>query len=104
MSKLANLYGMKVTNADIDSGSCLLQFEGGFHLVIYNPFEIFGLPVNKIKSLTNDLIENVVEGEDVISLNFKSNILIKIDMRDEAYLGPEALQLRLSDGTFIIWN
>ena len=103
MSKLANLYGMKVTNVDIDSEG-LLQFEGGFHLVIYNPFEIFGLPLDEIKSLTNDLIVNVTEEENIITLKFKSNILIKIDMRDEAYSGPEALQLRLSDGTFIIWN
>ncbi len=57
----------------------------------------------RISALRGARLDDVEETHEQVSLTFTGKCL-RIDLRDEAYSGPEALVLHLPGGPIIVWN
>lgn len=91
------------------SGSVLgaiqqICFENGVSLAIYNKYKLVGIGVSDEKLLVGSIVIDVDESTDATTIMFENNSALRIDMRDEAYTGPEALQLRVPGEPIMIWN
>ena len=103
-SRLTVLRGLKVTDADLTQGDAGLLFENGASLNIYNPFEVSGDPAQKGKSLAGKTVTEVEESTFEAIISLSGGVSIRIDMRDEAFSGPEAMQLRVPGHDIVVWN
>jgi hypothetical protein len=79
-----------------------LAFGKEVGMSIYNPMEI--TPPAPIDSLIGKKVLSVTEDESAIEIQFDGSTKIKIDMRDNAYVGPEALALYREGHSPVIWN
>jgi hypothetical protein len=103
-SKLQTICGLKVVDAEFIISDTGLLFENGIRLVIYNKFDLVGISHSDVKQLIGKAVCNVDEGEHLITIFFEKNVAIEIDMRDDAYSGPESIQLLIPGEPIIIWN
>lgn len=77
-----------------------LYFSNKAILNIYNNFTTS----KNLSDFKNLQVTSIKENDKLISIKFEGNEFILIDMRDEAYNSPEALQLNTPEGQTIIWN
>lgn len=103
-SKLSVICGLKVADAALAEGDGGISFENGISLTIYNRYELVGFVLSDIQRLIGNIVTHVDEGVDTITIGFENNWMLRIDMRDDAYTGPEALQLRVPGEPIVIWN
>ena len=103
-SKLEIILGLKVVNAVFEPEEEGISFESGVNLGIYNKFELSGMALSDAHLLIGKSVINLKEDKETIIINFEGNLSLKIDMRSEAYSGPEALQLRVPGEPIVIWN
>lgn len=103
-SKLKKICNLKIMNAVFIEGEAGISFENGTNLSIYNRFELEGFNLEDVHLLVGSFITDVQECEEIILICFRNNLKLRIDMRDEAYTGPEALQLCVPGEPIIIWN
>jgi len=80
-----------------------LSFENDIRLSIYNDIALDPGTVEIADFAGRELI-SVKQGDDSISLQFSGHACISIDMRHEAYRGPEALELHRRSEPPVIWN
>jgi hypothetical protein len=76
-----------------------------YSLVIDNPHKVTqdGNP-EKLDILIGLRVIDAVEGKESAKILFTDNVLLEIDMRDEAYTGPEAMSLNGPDNFCAVWN
>jgi hypothetical protein len=98
-SKLAAICGLKVIDAELTQGDAGLRFENGTNLNIYNRFKLSG-----DEALEGKTVTDVDEGQTEITIKLTGGSNIRIDMRDDAYTGPEAMQLRMPGQPIVVWN
>lgn len=103
-SKLSVICGMKVTGATLAQGDAGISFENGASLAIYNKFDLVGPASNDQNRLIGNIVARVEESADAISIIFENNLALRIDLREEAYAGPEAMQLCVPGAPIIVWN
>ena len=103
-SKLRSICGLKIVDVDLSPGDAGLAFEDGATLAIYNAFQVSGFSPGTSKKLIGKSIKAISEDESKIVLTFEGQKSITIDMRDEAYWGPEAIQLCRPDQPIVVWN
>ncbi len=103
-SKLSVICGLKVADAVLAEGDAGISFENGISLAIYNMYELEGFVLSDTQRLIGNIVTHVDEGMDTTTIRFQNNWALRIDMRDEAYTGPEAMQLRVPDDPIVIWN
>ncbi|MDE3737150.1 hypothetical protein PSH28_11125 [Pseudomonas resinovorans] len=103
-SKLQDICGSKIIDATLTIDDAGISFENGARLAIYNHYELIGDLPNHAKSLIGKSINRVSEDNYTISITIEGNITIKINMRDDGYTGPEAIQLIISKQEIIIWS
>ena len=97
--------GKKVVDADLTPQDGGLVFEGGITLNIYNRYAVFDrnqVAVGKI--LVGMIVTKVEEEKDHIFIIFGEEIKMEIDLTDDAYYYPEAMQLRVPGKSIVIWN
>lgn len=95
---------LKVTDAAFDTDGAGLAFDNGTTLAIYNRFELDGISTDRVSDLIGSSVSDVTEGANTITIEFEGRFAIRIDMRDAAYHGPEAMQLRVPGEPIVIWN
>jgi hypothetical protein len=103
-SKLQLICGLKVKDAVLNEGDVGISFENGSSLAIYNRVELVGFASSDVEVLIGNVVANIDESANMITIRFKNDFGIRIDMRDEAYAGPEAMQLRVPGEPIVIWN
>lgn len=103
-AKLKALCNLKVTDAVLSLGDAGLSFENGTSLAIYNAFELVGLDVEDTKKLVGQIITDVVESQERVTIRFSNTTVLHVDMRDGAYHGPEAMQLRVPGEPIVVWS
>ncbi|MFA6094294.1 MAG: hypothetical protein WC757_00155 [Candidatus Paceibacterota bacterium] len=103
-SKLSVICGLKIEDAVFADGDTGISFENRISLAIYNRYELVGFVLGDIQRLIGNIVTYVDEGVDTITIRFENNWALRIDMRDEAYMGPEAMQLRVPGEPIVIWN
>jgi len=103
-SKLGVICGLKVSDSVFTDGDIGIAFENGVSLAVYNKHELIGFSHDDMPALIGKTVIRVDESSDATTVEFDSNLAIRIDMRDEAYMGPEAMQLRVPGEHIVIWN
>lgn len=103
-SKLMAICGLKVADVVLTIGDAGVSFENGISLAIYNKIELMGFALGDAHILIGKAVVDVEEGKHSITIKFENNFAIQIDMREEAYTGPEAIQLRVPGKPIVIWN
>lgn len=98
---LEALCGMSVAASTLVVGDAGIEFDNGASLAIYNGFDVEALGS---EGCVGKRVCAAYEFEDRIEIHFDGGGVIKIDMRDAAYNGPEALQLRIPGRPIVIWN
>lgn len=103
-SKLSVICGLKVADAVFAEGDAGINFENGISLAIYNRYELVGFVSSDVQYLLGINVTDVDVGADALTIRFENNWALRVDMRDEAYTGPEAMQLRVPGEPIVIWN
>jgi len=102
-SPLSDLEGMTVTRVVEIHDYIQLHFGESVGISIFNRLEVSPSSIS-LWELVDKTIRSVVERDADIELAFRDGGGIKIDMRREAYRGPEALQLDRRGQPPVIWN
>lgn len=102
--KLEVICGLKILDAAFVEGDAGISFENGISIAIYNQYKFDGCVLDDGKSLIGNIVIRVDEGIDVITIEFSNNCVLHIDMRNDAYTGPEAMQLRVPNEPIVVWN
>lgn len=103
-SKLQAICGLKILDATFDDGEAGLRFHDGTILAIYNKFELENIIPVDASRIIGACIRQVDESEASIALIFDNELTLRIDMRGEAFSGPEAMQLRVPGESIVVWN
>ena len=83
----------------------VIHFDGEYSLVIDNPHEVASKEETiELNNLVDKWIISVIEEEHIRKLFFQDDITLTIDLRDEAYYGPEALSLSGPNDLSVVWN
>lgn len=104
ISKLQAICGLKITDISLDISDAGISFENGASLAIYNPYILTGSIQVDAQLFIGATILHVKESAQAIIIELDNNATIKVDMRDEAYTGPEAMQLLTPEKPITIWN
>jgi hypothetical protein len=102
--KLESIVGLRVVDAILTIGDAGIRFENGASLAIYNEFSLTGFSQNEERLLINNLVTRINDSGNKISIFFEKELSIEIDMHEESYTSPEAMQLRIPGEPIIIWN
>lgn len=103
-SKLSVICGLQVADAVLVEGDAGIRFENGISLAIYNRYELVGFVSGDAPQLIGNIVTQVDEDADTTTIRFENNWALLIDLRDGAYTGPEAMQLRVPGEPIVIWN
>ncbi len=102
-SPLQDLVGLAVT--EVVEIHDYVQFHLGSEIgiSIYNQLEVSPRNV-KVLQLVGKTVAAVSEREDAIEIRFVDGSRVAVDMRHQAYRGPEALELMRRGEPPVIWN
>lgn len=100
---LLEIEGRIVSNATLVHDYAQIAFGADFGLSIYNDFSI-SPDIFKIFDLDGRRLNTVSQQKESINLIFSEGLELKIDMRDCAFNGPEALQLNIRGEPTVIWS
>lgn len=102
-SPLTCIEGLIVTEAEEVHDYLQLAFGDQIGLSIYN--EVSLTPESmRWEQLVGNTVLSVAEEDSFIELTFLDGVRICIDMRPQAWHGPEALQLNRQGQPTVIWN
>ena len=95
--------GMIVTEADTVHDYVQLAFGREIGISIYNNMEILPGSIS-LGTLVGKSVSRTDVRDDLIEIEFAYRTILKVDMRPDAYRGPEALQLNRVGHLPVIWN
>ena len=102
-SVLQKLIGLTITRVVELQGYVQLHFGDEIGLTIYNKMLVE--PTGRCAAdLPGKMLTSIEEEQKGITMNFIDGSRVRIDMRPEAYKGPEALQLTREGEAPVIWN
>ncbi len=123
MSLLERLVGQTVLAVSEDIATCIplntpvpfpesgqavitrmIAFED-YQLSIVNPVHVTGIDgALELSSLTGKMVNRVEENEHTALIGFNDGLQLVIDLRDESFVGPEAMVLHGPDDLIVVWN
>ncbi|OLL30934.1 hypothetical protein BTH42_14235 [Burkholderia sp. SRS-W-2-2016] len=103
-SKLKAIIGREVVAVDLSPQDAGLLFEGEITLNIYNRYAVLGIDGDYEKALVGAKVTGVDETKNSAIFDFDSNARIEVDLTDDAYTSPEAMQLRIPGEPILVWN
>ena len=84
-----------------------LRFGGRWLLTIYNRFEFrhqSAIAASALDTLLGATAIGTRENESSAVVSFDDNREVFVDLSDDAYRGPEAMQLTDNCGSIVVWN
>ena len=102
-SPLHSLEGLSVTNVVQLHGYIQLRFGDEIGMSIYNDVSVTPSAI-RIDGLVGKMVISITEQEDCINIRFLDGSQLRIEMRQEAYKGPEAIELHRKGFPPVIWN
>lgn len=99
-SKLELIKNKKIVSINYIHGYLQIFFEQNCTLNIFNNFTIS----KEIICFKNEILKSFEEEKTFIKLIFSNDEYIIIDLSDDAYNGPEAIELSNDDKEIIIWS
>jgi hypothetical protein len=104
ISKLEAICGLKVVDAILAEGDTGICFENGASLSIYNRYKLFGFDTSDAQVLIGQVVTHVNDDINAVTIIFGNNSEIRIELVDDAYTGPEAIQFRVPGEPIVVWN
>ena len=101
-SQLDVLVGMVVTDALKVHDYVQLLFEKDISLNIYNAWRLCN--GDDLRVLNGATLLKVEEKPDTLIFSFSNGKRLDIDLCDDAYNGPEALELHIPGQPTVVWN
>ena len=101
-SQLDILVGMVVTEALQVYDYVQLLFEKDISLNIYNAWRLGN--GDDLRVLNGATLLTVEETPEQLPLSFSNGTRLAIDLGDNAYNGPEALELHIPGQPTVVWN
>lgn len=104
------VYALKSEKNEPDKENIYLSFQlffaDDFMLEIYNPFSIVDNHKSSLKEiLIGKVLTTVSENEIEASFSFNlGELILKVDLRQESFIGPEAMCLHGPDNLIVVWN
>ncbi|WP_340523102.1 hypothetical protein [Cupriavidus necator] len=102
--KLTVLIGRAIKGADLTPQAGGLLFDGEITLNIYNRYSLVGVKGADVQELIGTKVLDVEEANDHVTLILSCSAKIEIDLADDAYSCPEAMQLRVPGEPIVVWN
>ncbi|HFJ9664086.1 TPA: hypothetical protein ACG5JQ_000728 [Stenotrophomonas maltophilia] len=102
---LRPLIGKNVT-LGMEDGMATMGTDDGWELHIYNSFSLHsdGIAQNPPPSTLSLVLEDCRFDHETMVAQFSRGVTLTVDLSDDGYSGPEAMQLNSPDGTIVIWN
>lgn len=106
LSPLAELIGSTVDKAEVVQDYLQLWFDKGTCLNVYNKHDIIGPDgqAHGADRLAGAFLTEVREQGTHIRLAFSNRLKLSIDMSEDAYIGPEAIQLTRPSMPKVVWR
>jgi hypothetical protein len=105
---VGKLIGLALISASHSGGTMNVLFEGGWELAIYNPFVIEKtgdrISVDEESYLVGKTVVDCASDSEEFILTLSGRINLRVDLSDEAFTGPEAMQLIGPSGEIVVWN
>lgn len=103
ISLIKSLEGKVVRDVNYIDQTLILYLEEDIILSIHNNFSS-NLEDFQFQNLFNRKLLFISEVEKQLNIKFDNNLWISVDLRDESYNGPEAIELLIPGEPIIIWN
>lgn len=100
-SSLDILLGKKICSINENVDTVSIQFSENIRLTIYNKYSFESCSPEEI---CNDEIISITEQNKNFVFTFRNSGKLAVSMSYDAYLAPEAMQLRVPDKPIMIWN
>ena len=106
IEQLEVLAGHKVAEAVHIHDYFQIIFDDAAILTILNPYRCEDSPgqPRDTKLLTETLLEQVLELDHKVLLEFSGGLRLSIDFSDEAFVGPEAMTLKRPGYPAVVWG
>jgi len=104
--RIGELIGSRIADSKVVEDYLQLWFDNGACLSIYNEHEVTR-PDGRAQdsnSLTGASLTQVREQKTEIRLIFSNGLRLSIDMSEEGYSGPEAIQLTRANMPPVVWR
>ena len=96
------LSGRMVTAVAEIEGYIQFEFGKDIGLTIYNDCAI--TPAVPVSSLHGKCATQIAERQDQVCIVFDGAVALTVDLRPQAWRGPEAMELWRSEHPLIVWN
>ena len=104
ISPLCKLIGHRVVEFSYEPERMGALFENGSALAVYNQMSVQDTRNRGDLSVAEASVSSVREDSDLACIEFDNGIVWEIDLSDEAYSGPEAMQLNVVGDPIVIWR
>ena len=103
---LKELVGLKVVKSELVEDYLQVWFEDGECLSVYNQYQFTDSDErpHSHSELTGATLSDVSDDASFIILRFSNGLELSIDMSEDGYLGPEALQLTRPGLPTVVWR
>lgn len=102
--RLSILVGRRIVDADMAPQDGGLMFDGEITLSVYNRYELVDSGHADAQPLVGSIVLGVEEAADKVVILLDNGCHVEIDLTDDAYSGPEAMQLRVPGEPIVIWT
>jgi len=106
MNLLQELVGLRVVKAESLEYDLIVWFQNGEVLTVYNKFQITASDgrAGTDRNLVGATLTELTEVHASLLLTFSNGVKLTIDMSEEGYSGPEALQLIRPGLPLVVWR
>ena len=104
ISPLCKLIGHRVLEFSYEPERTGFLLENGSALTIYNQMSVQDPKSKGDLSVAEASISSVREDSDLVYIEFDNGIVWSVDLSDDAYSGPEAMQLNVVGDPIVIWR
>lgn len=102
---LRPMIGKDVT-LGMEDGMATISTDDGWELHVYNSFRLHsdGNVESPPPSTLSLVLEDCRFDHETMVARFSRGVTLTVDLSDDGFSGPEAMQLNSPDGTIVIWN
>lgn len=106
MGELQDTVGAKVLEAMMVHDYLQLFFENQTILTIFNLFHVLDSEgrVQDTSFLKDGILNQVSESSQQVMMSFSTGVTLCIDLREQAYEGPEAMTLKRPGHPLMVWR
>ena len=102
--QLKVLEGKAVSRAIYVHDYFQLHFEQGEMLNINNNFTLSGPMVEDVAAVEGKRLLSATETKQAAILRFEDGSIVEVDLRNDAFNAPEAMELNVHGHPTVIWN